>query len=73
MIDTGEFENNSLRNLEWWDGVDVSTAMCQRVATWEGVHPSQAQGLEEVKTTIMQAAWGAERTPSPRMEAATIH
>ena len=49
------FEENSLRNMTWWNEVDVAIAIkgCT-VHTWEGAHPALEAGLEEAKLAVLQ-------------------
>lgn len=58
LPESGPFEDNVLRNLQWWDAVDLRAALQNRVPTWEAAHPSQAVALVEAKTAVMSLALG---------------
>ncbi|CAK0790897.1 unnamed protein product [Prorocentrum cordatum] len=56
LLDRGPFEENILRNLDWWDLVDVEQALLCTVRTWEGAHPSLDHSLEEAKGAVLKCA-----------------
>eukprot|EP00969_Alexandrium_andersonii_P201604 8907275-Alexandrium_andersonii.AAC.1 len=60
LAETDQFERNVLRNVEWWESLDMGDALGSCVPTWDRVPQDTVAAIEELKAAVIKACLAAD-------------